>query len=132
MDMKLKIVDDVLIAELSGQLTLREALKVCMLACDGATERGFSNFLLDASAVDGELSISSVINSGVPLRTMRLTWLVLQSGAARQRTSDYWLWCPRGLESRVGGNAVSRVEKAMEWLNAFARGRSRPQRNQES
>jgi hypothetical protein len=56
MEFKLELRDQVLVAEVSGQLTFREALEVCMRACDGAAEKGFSTFLLDASAVGGELS----------------------------------------------------------------------------
>ena len=120
-------------AELSGQLTLREASKVCMLACDGAAERGFSTFLLDASAVEGELS-------GVERYQLGKT-------VAHYCVSHGWSYkvALLGTEPAVTGFAAlvasnrglvathfRELKKALEWLHAFARGPSRPQGKQES
>jgi hypothetical protein len=127
MDLKLKIADDVLIAELSGHLTMREALRVCMLACDGAEERGFSTFLLDAPAVDGEIS--------------DLERYELGKTVAEYCVSQGWSYKVAlvGTEPAVNGfgalvatnrGLVARhfrePEEALKWLNAFARRRSRP------
>jgi hypothetical protein len=43
------------VGAVSGQLTLRDALRIGVLVCDGA-ERGVSSILMDPSAVNGELS----------------------------------------------------------------------------
>jgi len=40
-----------------ASLTLRDALKAGILACDDANERGFSSFLLNVTAVTDELSM---------------------------------------------------------------------------
>jgi hypothetical protein len=133
MDLKLKIANHVLIAKLSGQLTLREALKVCMLACDGAAERGFSTFLLDASAVDGELS--------------DLERYELGKTVADYCVSQGWFYqvALLGTEPAVTGFGALVAsnrglvathfrdrKKALEWLNALARDRSCPPGKQES
>ena len=133
MDLKLKIADDVLIAELSGQLTLREALKVCMLACDGAAERGFSTFLLDASAVDGELSVFERYQLGETVADYCVShgWFykVALLGTEPAVTGFGALVASnRGLVA----TQFSERKKALEWLNDFARGRSGPQGEQES
>jgi hypothetical protein len=56
MDLKLELRDYILVATVSGQLTLRDALRIGVLVCDGAAERGVSFILMDPSAVNGELS----------------------------------------------------------------------------
>ena len=133
MDLKLKIAGDVLTAELSGQLTLGEAAKVCMLACDGAAESGFSTFLLDASAVDGELSdmeryqlgktvADYCVSNGWSYKVALLGTEPAVTGFAALVASN------RGL---VATHFRER-QKALEWLNAFAPDRSRPQGEQES
>jgi hypothetical protein len=56
MELTWKLGEPYPVAAVSGLLTLRDALTICILTCDGAHERGFSNFLLDVSAVTGQLS----------------------------------------------------------------------------
>jgi hypothetical protein len=123
MDLNLKIADHVLIAELSGKLTLREALKVCTLACDGAAERGFSAFLLDASAVDGELSVLERYKLGkiVAEYCVSHSWsyIVALLGTEPAVTGFGALVASnRGLVA----TQFREREKALAWLDAFVSG----------
>jgi hypothetical protein len=122
MNLILELRDQVLVAEVSGHLTFREALEVCMLACDGAAERGFSTFLLDASAVTGELSNLDRYDLGkhVADYCVEHGWYykVALLGSEPAVT---------GLGALVASNRGLVVEtfrdrkRALEWLNAFVR-----------
>src|SRR5215469_13162028 len=130
MDLKLELRDHILVAEVSGQLTLREALKVCKLVCDGAAEKGFSTFLLDASAVDGELSGFERYELGQTIAEYCVAhgWFyrVAVLGSEPAVTGFGELVAPnRGLVAEL----FSDRRKALEWLNAFVRGPSRSQGN---
>src|SRR5690348_13315735 len=46
-----------LVATVTGQLSLTEALRCLKTVCDVAAERGIGRILLDCLAVDGELSV---------------------------------------------------------------------------
>jgi len=133
MDLKLKIANHVLIAELSGKLTLREALKVCILACDDAGKRGSSTFLLDASAVDGELSIFDRYQLGKTVAHYCVShgWsykVALLGNEPAVNGFGALVASNRGL---VATHFRGRKE-ALEWLNALARNRLRSQGKQES
>jgi hypothetical protein len=133
MDLKLELRDRVLVAEVSGQLTLREALKICKLVCEGAAERGFSTFLLDASAVDGELSALERYELGKTIADYCVAhgWFyrVALLGSETAVTGFAELVAPnRGLVVERFGDR----RKALEWLNAFVRDALRSQENQES
>jgi hypothetical protein len=120
MDLNWEFIQHVPVAAISGRLTLRDALKVCMLVCDGARERGLSTFLLDVSAVSGELS--------------NFECYALAKGVAAYCTARGWFYrvavlgsepTVTGFGARVASNrglAVERFsdrQKALEWLNAF-------------
>jgi hypothetical protein len=120
MDLKLELRDHVLVAEISGQLTLREALRVCKLVCDGAAERGFSTYLLDASAVDGELSAIERYELGKTIADYCVAHRWFHRVALIGRETAV-----RGFAELVAPNRGLVVErfsdrrKALEWLNAF-------------
>jgi hypothetical protein len=133
MDLKLVVHDRVLVAELTGRLTLREAVRVCMLACDGATERSRSAILLDASAVSGELTLFERYELG---RTMA-EYHMVRGGHHRVAL----LGSPpsvTGFAALVASNRgvvaerFSDRQKAMEWLKSTAPGLSRARGNSES
>jgi hypothetical protein len=133
MDLKLKVANHVLIAEVSGHLTLREALKVCILACDGAGKRGSSTFLMDASAVDGELSIFERYQLGKTVADYCVShgWsykVALLGTEPAVNGFGALVASNRGL---VATHFRDR-KKALEWLDALARSRSRLQGKQES
>jgi hypothetical protein len=130
MDLKLKLQDRVLVAELTGRMTLREAVKASMLACSGAAERNCSAILLDASAVVGELSIyerhelGRTVADYCMLRGWSYKLAVVGSPPAVTGVGAL-VASNRGLVTQ----RFSDRQEALEWLNATARGFSRAQGN---
>jgi hypothetical protein len=131
MDLEFKLRDHLLVAEISGKPTLREAVRVCMLACDGAAERSFSTFLMDASSVNGELSISERHDLG---RT------VADYCVAQGRCYHVALVGTEPAVTGFGALVASNrgllavhfrdLNLAVEWVNAFTRDLSRWQRSE--
>jgi hypothetical protein len=131
MDLKLELHDRVLVAEFTGRLTLLEAVRVCMLACDGAAERSCTAILLDASAVKGKLTLFEQYELGKTIAEYCIThgWCYRVAALGKPVVTDFaaLVASNRGLEAEC----FSDRQKAMEWLKATARGLSPAQGNSE-
>jgi hypothetical protein len=120
MDVKLESAECLLLATLTGRVSLEEALPLGKAVLDMAAEKGFSRILFDCLALQGELSVVDRYDIGEGIAEYCKNHSMIPSVALLGKLPTVTGFCAqvawnRGLDVKV----FSERQAAREWLNRF-------------